>query len=251
MQSARFLELMDGDFRRLRELAGGNPEAKVPTCPDWTLADLVEHVSMVYLHKVETMRHNAVPSPWPPENRPVETPAALLSRAYAALSAEFADRPPATPAPTWFEPDQTVGFWIRRMAHETVVHRVDGELAAGAEIAPIPDDLAADGIDEILKVFLEYESTAWQEEFADALSSYAGQTLLVSVGDRAWSVTLRPEAVTVADAEPGSPADATVTGDPVSVLLWLWRRADGQTVTFGGDMTVIAGLRELMRIATQ
>jgi hypothetical protein len=52
-------------------------------------------------------------------------------------------------------PDQTVGFWIRRMAQETVVHRVDAELAA--EVAPgaIPDDIALDGIDEFLIAFIE------------------------------------------------------------------------------------------------
>jgi len=251
MQTSRFLEMLDADFRRLRELADGDLHAKVPTCPDWTLADLVEHVSMVYLHKVETMRHNAFPSVWPPVDQVAQKPAELLSRAYAALSAEFAARPATTPAPTWFEPDQTVGFWIRRMAQESVVHRVDAELAAGAEPSAIPDDLAADGVDEVLKAFVEYGSTMWPEDFAEALSSGTGQTVLVSVGDRAWSVTLRPEGVAVADAEPGFAADARITGDPAAVLLWLWRRTDDRAVTVDGDAALAARLHELMRIATQ
>jgi hypothetical protein len=35
--------------------------------------------------------------------------------------------PPASrdPAGSWYTPDQTVGFWIRRMAQETVIHRID------------------------------------------------------------------------------------------------------------------------------
>ena len=82
---------------------------------------------------------------------------ALLDRAYAALTAEFAARSPESPAFTWYGPDQTVGFWIRRMAQETVIHRVDAELGAGvASIAPIPADLAHDGIDEFLVAFVEY-----------------------------------------------------------------------------------------------
>jgi hypothetical protein len=36
------------------------------------------------------------------------------------------------------------------MAQETVIHRADAELAAGAPVAVIPGDLAADGIDELL-----------------------------------------------------------------------------------------------------
>ena len=251
MQTSRFLELLEADFRRLRELAEGDLDAKVPTCPDWTLTDLVEHVSMVYLHKVETMRHNAFPSVWPPQDLVAQKPAELLSRAYAALSAEFADRDASASAPTWYEPDQTVGFWIRRMAHESVVHRVDAELAAGAEPSVIPDDLAADGVDEVLKAFLEYGSEVSYEEFAEALSSSTGQTVLVTVGDRVWSVTLRPEGVAVAGAEPGSKADARITGDPAAVLLWVWRRADDRVVTIEGDATLGAKFHELMRIATQ
>jgi hypothetical protein len=36
-----------------------------------------------------------------------------------------AGRKPEDPAGSWYTPDQTVGFWIRRMAHETVIHRID------------------------------------------------------------------------------------------------------------------------------
>jgi len=137
------------------------------------------------------------------------------------------------------------------MAQESVVHRVDAELAAGAEPSAIPDDLAADGVDEVLKAFLEYGSTMSPEDFAEALSSGTGQTVLVSVGDRAWSVTLRPEGVAVADAEPDFAADARITGDPAAVLLWLWRRTDDRAVTVDGDAALAAKIHELMRIATQ
>src|SRR5258708_3724435 len=69
-----------------------------------------------------------------------EPPLELLDRAYAALSAEFAARRPEDHTFTWYDPDQTVGFWIRDMAQETVIHRVDAELAAGRPIAAIPGD---------------------------------------------------------------------------------------------------------------
>jgi len=43
------------------------------------------------------------------------------------------------------------GFWVRRMAHETIVHRADARHAAG-DATDIPADLAADAIDEWLTV---------------------------------------------------------------------------------------------------
>ena len=42
----------------------------------------------------------------------------MLQRGYQDLSQEFASREPGAPSYTWFEPDPTVGFWIRRMAQE-------------------------------------------------------------------------------------------------------------------------------------
>ena len=126
MENQRLLECLQADYTRLRDVASAaDLTAKVPSCPEWTVADLVEHVSMVYLHKVECMRLGSAPDPWPPEGVDRSDPVALLDRSYAALSEEFASRPPQAHAFTWYEPDQTVGFWIRRMAQETVIHRVD------------------------------------------------------------------------------------------------------------------------------
>ncbi|NUR50571.1 MAG: maleylpyruvate isomerase family mycothiol-dependent enzyme [Hamadaea sp.] len=252
METTRFLEVLGDDYQRLLGVAvGDHVGAKVPTCPDWTIADLVEHVSMVYLHKVETMRLGAFPQPWPPEDLPPEAPADRLTRAYAALMAEFARHSPESTVQTWYEPDQTVGFWIRRMVHETVIHRVDGELAAGQSPTEVPDDVALDGIDENLRAFLAYQVIQWPEEFAEALAGCGGETLLVSAGGRAWLVELRPGTVTVEDADPGTAADATVSGSPSGVLLWLWRRADDSVVSLSGNPVVSGKLRDLQRIATQ
>jgi len=251
MRTERFLELLDADYQRLLGAASGDLAAKVPTCPDWTLADLMEHVSMVYLHKVETMRLGTFPRPWPPEDLAPEAPADRFTRAYAALTAEFARHTPETAVQTWYEPDQTVGFWIRRMAHETVIHRVDGELAAGLTPAGIPDDLALDGIDELLQAFLAYQAERWPEDFAEALAASTGQTVLVATGGRDWTVRLRPTEISVEPADPSTPGDATVTGDPSGVLLWLWRRTDDSAVTFGGDPAITSKLHDLLRIATQ
>jgi hypothetical protein len=70
-----------------------------------------------------------------------EAPLAALGRAYGALRAEFRTRGPALPALTWYDPDQTVAFWIRRMAQETVIHRIDAELAARLPVTPVPGNL--------------------------------------------------------------------------------------------------------------
>ena len=62
----------------------------------------------------------------------------LIDDAYRQLAQEFAARDPADPSGTWYGPDQTVGFWIRRMAQETVIHRIDAELGAREQVTPSP-----------------------------------------------------------------------------------------------------------------
>lgn len=250
--TARLLESLDADFRRLRDIADeSGPDglaAQVPTCPEWTVADLLDHVATVYAHKVETMRLGAFPADWPPQRDP-EPPVEYLERAYAALSKEFAARAAGDPAKTWYGPDQTVGFWIRRMAHETVIHRVDGELGLGAAVAAVPDDIAVDGIDEVLGTFLAYASQEWPEDFEGVLPS-AGETALIRAGGTAWLITMG-EGATVARTPADTVADVTLTGEPEAVLLWLWRRSDGGTVDEQGNATVAAKLRELVGVAIQ
>lgn len=243
------LDCLAEDFTRLRRSGERDPSAPVPTCPEWTVDDLVRHVGEVYLHKVECMRRGTFPDPWPPDTSG-EPALHLLDRGYAALSAEFAARPPGSPAATWFEPEQTVGFWIRRMAQETVIHRVDGELALGEEPGPIPDDLAVDGIDEVLERFLRYGSHRWVADFRPTLPGAEQPPVLVATDGYGWLVRATPDGVAVEIATPRTAAPATVSGDPVPLLLWLWRRADGGVET-DGDPALIANLRSLLFTATQ
>jgi hypothetical protein len=52
---------------------------------------------------------------------------------------------------TWAD-DQTAGFWLRRITHDTLVHRLDAELAVGREVTLAPD-LAADSVSDLLEMF--------------------------------------------------------------------------------------------------
>lgn len=136
MEFTRFLDCLAADYDRMRTVVGTDADAAVPTCPGWTVADLTRHVGEVYLHKTAAMREGVEPEPWPPKEFAEEEPAALLDRGYTALRAEFATRAPGDAAAGWYGPDQSVGFWIRRMAQETVVHRIDAELATGRPVTP-------------------------------------------------------------------------------------------------------------------
>jgi uncharacterized protein (TIGR03083 family) len=247
MESEDHRQSLHADFDRLVEVGRGALTRPVPTCPGWTVDHLVRHVAEVYLHKVECMRQGVAPRPWPPDLS-AEPAIELLQRAYGRLTAEFDARSPQSPAHTWHGPDQTVGFWLRRMAQETVIHRIDAELAAGEWSLAIPDELAQDGIDEVLKIFLAWASVEWPEDFGDELSSAAGQLVGVSAGSR-WLLTLAPTGVTVTAS--ADQAQAEVIGSPDGVLRWLWGRAGDDVVIKEGDPAALVRLRELLKAATQ
>lgn len=250
MEMTRFRECLAAEFAQLREAAAGtDPAAPVPSCPEWTVADLTGHVAEVYQHKTESMRRGEFPRPWPPDPTG-EDPLALLDRSYRELVGEFDARPVAERAAHWYEPDPTVGCLLRRMAHETLIHRVDAELAAGTGPSAVPDDLAVDGVDEVLHVMLAYMSQGWPKAFEDLPERGEAPAVLVAAGSASWLLIPTPTGVTVGS---GGAADgvATVSGDPQAVLLWLWGRQPDSGVAVTGDRAAVATVGSLLREATQ
>ncbi len=233
VDAAFFLDNTRADSARLAEVAARDAAAPVPSCPGWTVGDLLLHVAAVYLHKVEAIRHNARPTPWPPDFSGRD-PLKLYGEARSALIAELGRRGPDEPAWTFWPDDQTCAFWFRRMAHETVVHRVDAELAAG-EVTPVDPELAADGVNEVLRVML---CGPWWADGDTAEPVDAAVRL--STGDRSWTVRL--DARQAALVEDGDAA-AEIAGEPEDLLLWLWGRRDDSAVRFTGDPDVVRRFR--------
>jgi uncharacterized protein (TIGR03083 family) len=254
MEFSRYLDCLAADFARLRAVGPASLSAPVPTCPGWTVADLIRHVGEVYLHKTRAMREGAEPGEWPPAGLAGEEPLALLDRAYSELLAEFAVRKPGDPVGGWYAPDQTVGFLIRRMAQETVIHRIDAELGAGQPVELIPADLAVDGIDELLKTFLAYSVATWGSYFTSILASSPGRTYLVQAGRAAWRVRTGPGLCAVEDGVGEEAASVTISGPPAAVLRWVWNRMGADepaAVTVEGAPAAVGELRSCITTATQ
>ena len=259
MEKARFLECLADDYGRIREVVSGHLDSRVQTCPDWAVSDLVQHVGIVYLHKAVTMRDGHQPADWPPASLNDEEPVALLDRAYAELVKELSERNPADVSHTWYEPDQSVGFWVRRMAQETVIHRVDAELAVGVPVAPIPDDLAIDGIDELLRTIVAYDVEKWPEDYSEVLGASPERSYAISTPGAEWRITTSPGRFSV-QGGPGvmaavdSEIDVTASGPSGALLRWAWNRASGDEaseVVVTGDPDAIAEFRRCVATATQ
>lgn len=248
MELSRYLDCLRADGDLLARAADRSLTASVPNCPGWTVRDAVLHVAAVYQHKVATIRRKdrrPEVGEWPTEPASGVPPALWLEQSLSLLLTEFAENPPDTKCWTWYEPQQDVAFWYRRMAHETAVHRVDVEQAFG-EPAPVPADLAIDGIDELLERMLVYD---WFNEAVDG----HGESVLIDAGNQLWRLRLAEreigfERLPVADR--GTGANATVRGEPERVYLWLWGRMPISHLTVAGDGKLARRLREHYVVAS-
>jgi uncharacterized protein (TIGR03083 family) len=242
----QYVEHVRADATRILAVASRGLDAAVPFCPGWTVRDAVEHVAEVYRHKVSCIREKAFPKPWPPA-RGDETTFDYFRRATDDLLTELTTRDPLEYADTWWWDERTVGFWGRRMAHESAIHRVDVELAYD-DTTPIDDALALDGVDEVLRRFLAGD---WSDEPA------TGQpTTIVRVesGGTAWRVVMEPNAVVASvylDRWPELAIDAKVSGDQLPVYLWLWGRGPRDRITIDGEEAAVEHMDARLRLATQ
>lgn len=244
MDAARAIVQLSRDGRALADAAAAaGLDAAVPSCPGWSVRDVVQHTATVYRHKIAVLDGllTEPPTEWPTEP-PDGDVLGWYADSLAALVAALRAHPAETPVWTWYDPDRTVGFWARRMMQETVIHRADVELASG-EPHHVDAAVANDGIDEVLDVMLRYDT----EAYADAPGS--GQTVEIQTSDAAWHVTLGPDAAALSRGH--GPADATVAGTPSHVLYWLWGRASDDAVSVRGDASAVASLRAAVAAVTQ
>ena len=127
----------------------------VPTCPGWTLEQLMRHVgrgdrwsAQIVAEKVtEPLDPRTVAGGKPPAGRDNEI--TWLTDGVRALIDAVEETSSRTPVWT-FLGLRPAAWWIRRRLHETAVHRADAALALGVDFE-IDPATAADGITEYLE----------------------------------------------------------------------------------------------------
>jgi uncharacterized protein (TIGR03083 family) len=220
-------------------------DTPVLSCPGWTANVLATHIGMIHRWVEQTVRETAtepldfgqfgrdLPQEWSGYGDWLETMSAPLS---ATLRQADPD------AQVWsFTDIQQARFWPRRMLHETMIHRVDAELAAG--LRPRVDaDAAVDGIDELLYL-LSYVHP-FRAEAADLRGQGEKIHIHAADVDVHWLIEMTPEghAWQRSDEAAAEQASATVRGDAGEVHLFQYNRLGDQVadVETTGDRTILA-----------
>jgi uncharacterized protein (TIGR03083 family) len=232
MQTSEFIAALDRDsaaFVDACEVAGLT--TPVPSCPGWTVADLLWHLTEVHdfwrtivADRLSDWKSYDQPS------RPVdEGLAGMYRHGRIDLVSTLASADPETQVWTWAA-DRSTGFVIRRMAQETAVHLWDATEAAGM-VNPLEATLASDGIDEFLSHFTS--------DAAERAAAVAG-SVHIHCADVPGEWTIRETDGGFTVAREHSKGDCAIRGAASDILLALWRRVPLSTCDVVGDADVAA-----------
>ena len=217
------------------------PQAPVPTCPGWTVRDLVTHVGTGHRWAAEIVEGRLqAPAPYVIAQAPQEQGswADWLTAGARRLAEAVRDGGPGRPVWTWRPEEGTAAFWLRKMLHDELVHRFDIELARG-RLGEVATDVAADGVSDLLASIATLSPPDSSDPVFGGLIG-TGQTLQLcaidpglAAGD--WFVERTPAGV--AWRRGYTPADVTVRAPARELLLVLNRRLDPahQGVEVTGD----------------
>jgi uncharacterized protein (TIGR03083 family) len=197
-------------------------DAPITACPGWDVRRLLQHTAKVHQRTEAVVRTGADAPPRSSEFPRFADDYRLFAQFRATLDALCLTLDAADPeAPSWnfTSGPQVNAFWPRRMVHETTVHRVDAQRAAGLDVAPAPDEQVVDGIDEFVGTMLPQTLTLHDEVDLDA-------TVHLHCTDVAgeWMLAFADRAVTVTHDH--GKGDLAVRGPAWGLFLWAWNRAD-------------------------
>ncbi len=238
MEPNDYVRSIRSDGLVLAEAGDGRLARPVPTCPGWSVGDLVWHVGAVHRFWREIAARELLD---PNEVERVDRPddddlLAWYSDQLAGLLGALEAVDPDTMVWSWASEDPVPTAWIhRRMAQETAVHRWDAQNAIG-ERSPIAADVAVDGIEEFLFQFVGFEPASLAE---------GGETVRFEAADTgdAWVARVAAGELDVRRAaRAGSliPVEAVAKGSASDLLLLLWRRLRLDAVAVEGEAAAVA-----------
>jgi uncharacterized protein (TIGR03083 family) len=222
--AAAFLE----ENRAFSELFRGVDESQpVPTCPGWSLNQLLRHVGRGDRWAAQIVRDRldhpldvrSVEGGKPPPD-PADAASWLHGGAQRLVDAVELS---GAETPVWtFLGERPANWWIRRRLHETAVHRADVAIALGREF-PLEPDIAADGITEFLeRIAIRAGNNG------DPLPLHEGDTLHLHATDpglgEAGEWTIRVSGTGIAWSHEHGKGSVALRGGATELLLAMARR---------------------------
>jgi uncharacterized protein (TIGR03083 family) len=220
--------------------------AAIPWSDRWTVATVARHVAATHqvVAEIVSGRPDADFGLFAQLHTPEKDSPEFVDwfrSGTASLLEQLSNVPADDECWSWFDSGRRVGWWARRMALEAVVHRGDTDAAQG-KVFSIASDVAADGIDEYLDVFVAASRAA--------RDAPAGPTISFECSDRRdrWWLDLSGRGERIVSREPRD-ASVRINGAAEQLLAIVWGRlsaSDAASVEVTGDDTVLDRWSELV-----
>ncbi|MFF3563605.1 maleylpyruvate isomerase family mycothiol-dependent enzyme [Streptomyces sp. NPDC002574] len=237
------LRLIDERSTAFRVAVASVPslDVQVPTCPEWTLFDLVQHMGDGRRAWAATIAAGPdAPGKSAPEGAPAvprerEAQVAWLAASTQELLDALREAGPDRGCWTWWgasQSPQTCGAVARHQLQQFAVHTYDAQLTVGAP-QPLPDEIALDGVDEFLFTCCS-TTAAWPHE--PAVVEYH------ATEGRSWRVRLSADGARIARipaaGEGPDTADASARGTAHELVMALYGRVPLDSLKLDGDRRV-------------
>jgi uncharacterized protein (TIGR03083 family) len=216
-------------------------DAPVPRT-EWTVRELVTHTGGIHRWAADIVTTCSETGSTPAGEAVGSGPdddelAEWFENGHAALVATLRSAPAELECFTFLPADSPLHFWARRQAHETAIHRVDAESAAGREVTLFDAAFAQDGMAEVLLGFGARKRNAVPRAATLGLDAADGPS---------WLVTFGGEQIEAVESEDLVGTDVTVRGVSSDLYRWLWNRSSDAVVD--GDAEVAALWSETVRV---
>ncbi|MGW2865462.1 maleylpyruvate isomerase family mycothiol-dependent enzyme [Streptomyces sp. NPDC001205] len=245
----RDIEAFENAALKASSKAGAHGIPLVPSCPGWSVADLVFHLGAVHRYVSRVIGEGLLDQPddtdftflslpanpegWPnPQHAPNQAslPSELVGwfhEGASRLATVFTDHDPAERVWSWSQ-EQSVGFWQRMQAIEASVHLWDIENALG-DPRPVDRLLAADAVRHTFEVM------APARRARQNAPAGQGERLRFrqSDGSGVWIVQLDPDGVRL-NSGTGC-CDVELTAAASDLMLFLWHRIPADGLEVRGD----------------
>ncbi len=203
-------------------VAGTDLAVSVPSCPEWSVRELVAHLGGVQRFWADTVRAGN-----PDRPSRVEHPAPLrdddlvgwMSESTARLVAALGEASDDAPCWTWWGSPRTSGAVARHQVQEVAVHRWDAERARG-EPAPLDPAVADDGVAEFIQVVMGSSANTMPGSITLVADDSGGEWI---VGDQRGP-------------------HATVHATASDLVLLLYGRVHPESVLIDGDPVLVGWL---------
>jgi uncharacterized protein (TIGR03083 family) len=224
---------------------GADPDAAIPTTPEWRMRDLLRHMGDVHRwargHVAEGRMLPIGPDDLPAVAGPLPDDAHLLEwfrEGHALLVHALETADPDLQCWSFLPAPSPLAFWARRQAHETGIHRADAESPSG-RITPFAADTAVDGIEELLFGFFGRPNDEPDPR---------PRTLHVHATDLEGEWLIDIGAKGLEPRRGHEPADTTVRGSASDLFLLLWNRRSSEGLDVAGDASLLTVWKENAQI---